>query len=230
MKKPTKREQVNLLFSAFLVLGFGVCAYFFSAITGSSLSNSMVGKLIYMAVFVLFGLILFYATRVGEGRQVKRFSIFSLVLICLPALYVVCAYILDFLPLHEQLTASSASAAAIIAAVALGYGLPYSFLSGYEIDDSPEAVKTEKNESDDEPVDYSELKTLDIEVDSSDEDDSEADEAELNEAETADSAEAEPGETEQSDKAESEKPEADSDLSEDTERTIQSVLEEKSNK
>lgn len=217
MKKPTKREQVNLLFSAFLVLGFGVCAYFFSAITGGSLSNSMVGKLIYMAVFVLFGLILFYATRVGEGKQVKRFSIFSLILICLPSLYAVCAYILDFLPLHEQLSASGTAVAAIIAAVALGYGLPYSFLSGYEIDDSPEVEKPEENASDDEPVDYSELKTLDIEVDGSDEGDSDKDEAEIDD-------------TEHSDNAESEKPKADEALSEDTEKTIQSVLEKKSNK
>lgn len=223
MKKPTKREQVNLLFSAFLILGFGVCAYFFSAITGSSLSNSLVGKLIYMAVFVLFGLILFYATRVGEGRQVKRFSIFSLVLICLPSLYAVCAYILDFLPLHEQLTASG-TAAAIIAAVALGYGLPYSFLSGYEIDASPEMEKPEENASDDEPVDYSELKTLDIEVDSENEAEADNDEAESDEAEQ--------GDAQHSDKSDAENQEAsaESDVSLETERTIQSVLKEKSSK
>ena len=222
MKKPSMREHINLFISAFLVLGFGVCAYFFSTISGNSLSNSMLGNLVYMLIFVLFGLILFYATRVGDGKQIKRFNPAGLILIVLPALYVIAAYILEFLPLHEQLAQNGGMTAAIIAAMALGYGVPYTFLSGYEINDAPETEAAEEanaEKTDEDEVDYSEIKTLDIALD----EDGEIENAE-NEDATED-AQADDGE------AASEEPTADGEedkdeISADTEKTIRSLIDE----
>lgn len=210
MKKPTKREQFNLAISAFLVLGFGVCAYFFSSISGNSLANNLLGSIVYILIFLLFGLILFYATRVGDGKQVKRFNVWSLLLVVLPSLYVVLAYLLDFLPLHDQIAANSATAA-IIAAVAMGYGIPYSFLSGYEIKEESEIEEETEEEADDSgEVDYSKLQTLDIATD-------------------LDETENETAETEQTDSEETAAPN-DTELSDDTEKTIQSILDESTDK
>lgn len=218
MKKPTKREQINLICSAFLVLGFGVCAYFFSAMSGSSLSDNIVGKLVYMLIFVLFGLILFYATRIGDGKQVKRFNISSLILVCLPALYVILAYMFDFIPLHAQI-ATSNSVAAVLAGVALGYGLPYTFLSGYELqEEQPEEEKADGEDvaSDSGEVDYSTIKTLDLE------------EKTENAAESTEGDESE-DEAEQ-DNAADIKAETSDEISEDTAKTIESILNEKTDK
>lgn len=215
MKKPTKHEQINLFFSAFLILGFGICAYFFATISGSSLSDNIMGKIVYMLIFVVFGLILFYATRVGDGKQVKRLSLATLILVDLPAIYVILAYLLDFMPLHAQIGGSN-SVAAILAAFALGYGIPYTFLSGYEI--SEEALEDEEVENKEEALDdakeveYSEIKTLDIEIEE-DNDNQENEESE-------ETAEAEENNEET----------ADDEISEDTAKTIQSILDEKSKK
>ena len=218
MKKPTKREQINLICSAFLVLGFGVCAYFFSAMSGSSLSDNIVGKLVYMLIFVLFGLILFYATRIGDGKQVKRFNISSLILVCLPALYVILAYMFDFIPLHAQI-ATSNSVAAVLAGVALGYGLPYTFLSGYELqEEQPEEEKAggEDAASDSGEVDYSTIKTLDLE------------EKTENAAESTEGDESE--DKAEQDNAADIKAETSDEISEDTAKTIESILNEKTDK
>lgn len=220
MKKPTKREQINLICSAFLVLGFGVCAYFFSAMSGSSLSDNIVGKLVYMLIFVLFGLILFYATRIGDGKQVKRFNISSLILVCLPALYVILAYMFDFIPLHAQI-ATSNSVAAVLAGVALGYGLPYTFLSGYELqEEQPEEEKAggEDAASDSGEVDYSTIKTLDLDLEEKTENAAESTEGD----ESEDKAE--------KDNAADIKAETSDEISEDTAKTIESILNEKTDK
>lgn len=220
MKKPTKREQINLICSAFLVLGFGVCAYFFSAMSGSSLSDNIVGKLVYMLIFVLFGLILFYATRIGDGKQVKRFNISSLILVCLPALYVILAYMFDFIPLHAQI-ATSNSVAAVLAGVALGYGLPYTFLSGYELqEEQPEEEKAggEDAASDSGEVDYSTIKTLDLDLEENTENAAESTEGD----ESEDKAE--------QDNAADIKAETSDEISEDTAKTIESILNEKTDK
>lgn len=220
MKKPTKREQINLICSAFLVLGFGVCAYFFSAMSGSSLSDNIVGKLVYMLIFVLFGLILFYATRIGDGKQVKRFNISSLILVCLPALYVILAYMFDFIPLHAQI-ATSNSVAAVLAGVALGYGLPYTFLSGYELqEEQPEEEKAggEDAASDSGEVDYSTIKTLDLDLEEKTENAAESTEGD----ESEDKAE--------QDNAADIKAETSDEISEDTAKTIESILNEKTDK
>ena len=220
MKKPTKREQINLICSAFLVLGFGVCAYFFSAMSGSSLSDNIVGKLVYMLIFVLFGLILFYATRIGDGKQIKRFNISSLILVCLPALYVILAYMFDFIPLHAQI-ATSNSVAAVLAGVALGYGLPYTFLSGYELqEEQPEEEKAggEDAASDSGEVDYSTIKTLDLDLEEKTENAAESTEGD----ESEDKAE--------QDNAADIKAETSDEISEDTAKTIESILNEKTDK
>lgn len=220
MKKPTKREQINLICSAFLVLGFGVCAYFFSAMSGSSLSDNIVGKLVYMLIFVLFGLILFYATRIGDGKQVKRFNISSLILVCLPALYVILAYMFDFIPLHAQI-ATSNSVAAVLAGVALGYGLPYTFLSGYELqEEQPEEEKADGGDaaSDSGEVDYSTIKTLDLDLEEKTENAAESTEGD----ESEDKAE--------QDNAADIKAETSDEISEDTAKTIESILNEKTDK
>ena len=220
MKKPTKREQINLICSAFLVLGFGVCAYFFSAMSGSSLSDNIVGKLVYMLIFVLFGLILFYATRIGDGKQVKRFNISSLILVCLPALYVILAYMFDFIPLHAQI-ATSNSVAAVLAGVALGYGLPYTFLSGYELqEEQPEEEKADGEDvaSDSGEVDYSTIKTLDLDLEEKTENAVESTEGD----ESEDKAE--------QDNAADIKAETSDEISEDTAKTIESILNEKTDK
>ena len=211
MKKPNTRELINLICSAFLILGFVVCSYFFSAMTGSSLSDNIIGKIVYLLIFVLFGLILFYATRVGDGKQIKRFNIASLILVCLPAIYVILAYLFDFMPLHAQLSANN-SVAVILASIAFGYGIPYTFLSGYEIkaddEEAAQGNETEEASADSEDVDYSEIKTLDLEAPESEEADEDAEED--NKADSEDNKE-----------------ESDDEISEDTAKTIQSVLDEK---
>ena len=127
--KDVKKNKLNLFFSAFLIIGFVICSYFFSSM--ASQMSMTAGKWITFLILLLFGLLLFYATRVGEGKQVKRFSLFVLLLIDLPALYIILATMLSALPLHEAL--SSQMTVSMIAAVALGYGIPYTFLSGYEL-------------------------------------------------------------------------------------------------
>lgn len=123
------REKLNLFFSAFLVVGYIVCAYFFTTLTNRV--TDAVGALINVAVFVLFGLILFYATRVGEGIPVKRFSPIILFVLDLPALIVLLAALLPAFPLHAVI--AQTPAVWMLASIALGYGVPYTFLSGFEM-------------------------------------------------------------------------------------------------
>lgn len=135
MNKPNKRDTLNLVFSAFLVLGYIVCSYFFLTMSASA---PKLEPYVNALVFVVFGLILFYATRVGEGKQVARFSLATLLVLDLPALYIVLAQIVRDLPLHDAVANLSGdklpySPLFILAAVALGYGIPYTFFSGYEI-------------------------------------------------------------------------------------------------
>ena len=139
MKKPNKRDTLNLVFSAFLIVGFIVCSYFFLTMAAS---RPELAPYINTMVFVVFGLIIFYATRVGEGKPVKRFSLWTLVILVLPSLYAILANFMDKLPLHNQIvyleetTALPYSPLFIMACIALGYGIPYTFLSGYELKDS----------------------------------------------------------------------------------------------
>ncbi|MDP4119575.1 MAG: hypothetical protein Q8876_00750 [Bacillota bacterium] len=143
-KKPF---NLNLLFSSFLVIGFIVCGYFFSTIANQM--KSPANMLIPLAVFVVFGALLFYATRVGEGRQIKRFSLFSLILIVIPTVYIILAALVPNFPLHNQFLKTSTDGTTTLniivylSAIALGYGLPYTFLSGFEME-FDEAEKIEE--------------------------------------------------------------------------------------
>lgn len=149
MKKPNKRDTLNLIFSAFLILGFIVCSYFFLTMTSA---KPDLAPYINTLVFTVFGLILFYATRVGEGKPVKRFSLWTLILLDLPALYAIFAHFIEELPLHNQIVALDAEVALpysplfIMACVALGYGIPYTFLSGFEISSDEEGEASESPE------------------------------------------------------------------------------------
>ena len=131
MKKPNKKEHLNLLLSAFLILAFIVCANFFAGFTSSM--PTMTAQLINIAVYAVFGLLLFYATRVGDGKAVFRFL----------------ASLAAFMPLHNVVAADALtgklSVITSLAAVAVGYGIPYSFVSGFELegykaDDEEETV------------------------------------------------------------------------------------------
>ena len=98
----------------------------------------------------------FYATRIGDGKQVKRFSLWTLIVLDLPALYVIVASFVPSLPLSNFITNLGGntivpySPLVILACVALGYGIPYTFLSGYE--ENTNAVEFEKALSDFEKV------------------------------------------------------------------------------
>ena len=133
MKKTNKKDTVNLFFSAFLILAFVVCAHFFA---NFALGQSEVfSNVIQLFVYAVFGLLLFYATRVGDGKPVKRFSPLTLIVMVLPALYIMIASIASGMPLHDAFVVneSSLSLVATLAGVVFGYGVPYTFLSGYEM-------------------------------------------------------------------------------------------------
>ncbi len=147
MKKPDKKENINLFFSAFLVVAFVICAHFFNQFTQTL--PTVAGAIVSSAVYVVFGLLLFYATRVGDGKAVKRFSPLTLIVMVLPTLYIVIASIASGMPLHDVFVNTDGSYSIIVAlaAVALGYGIPYSFLSGFEtVDESDEAEEQENAE------------------------------------------------------------------------------------
>lgn len=70
-----------------------------------------------------------------------RFSIVTLIVLVIPSLYIIIAAIAPGLPLHDVFAADNGGLNVIVtlACVALGYGIPYTFLSGYEIE-NPDAV------------------------------------------------------------------------------------------
>ena len=137
----TKRNKINIIFSSFLVIGYIVCTYFFSSLA-SQVSGTL-GTLIRVLMLLIFGLLLFYATRVGEGKAVKRFSLAVLLLVDLPALYIILATCIEGMPFHEQL--ASTTIVVYLATVGLGYAIPYTFLSGFEMieEKDEEEVKEE---------------------------------------------------------------------------------------
>ena len=97
MKK--NKDTSNLIFSAFLVIAFIICAYFCSILIQDSSTFTDTFKLLAMSLmYAVFGLVLFYATRVGDGKQVKRFSLATLIIMVLPALYIIIAGLVPNLP------------------------------------------------------------------------------------------------------------------------------------
>lgn len=123
-----KKNTINLILSAFLVIAFIVCTYFFSTLNQTTTVQNVINAL----VTVVFGLILFYATRVGDGKPVKRFSVATLIIMVLPSLYILLTSLAPSLPLGDTL--GNSSIVVYLAGVALGYGIPYTFLSGFEVE------------------------------------------------------------------------------------------------
>ena len=142
------KNKINIIFSTFLIIGYIVCAYFFNTLAGQ-VSGTM-GIVIRACMLIVFGLLLFYATRVGEGRQVKRFSLAVLLMVDIPALFIILAGSINGMPLHDAFASADGSTPGIVvmlACVALGYGIPYTFFSGYEIkEESEEELKEEIKE------------------------------------------------------------------------------------
>ncbi len=133
-KHNTTRDNINLFFSAFLVIAYIVCAYFFVQFANTQAqTNPVLGALIIAVVAIVFGALVFYATRVGENKTVFRFSPATLILIVLPTLYIVAASIITQLPLSQFVDMNgSNNIIPLLSAVALGYGIPYTFISGFE--------------------------------------------------------------------------------------------------
>lgn len=147
MKKTSKKDTINLFFSAFLILAFIVCAHFFSSFAQTL--TGITGTLVTLLVYVVFGLLVFYATRVGEGKAIMRFSPLTLIFMVLPSLYIMIASMASGLPLHDAFVTETGTASIIttLAAVAFGYGIPYSFLSGFELATETEEVAVEEEET-----------------------------------------------------------------------------------
>ncbi len=146
--KKKRKDTSNLIFSAFLITAFVVCSYFFNSIIQDSLNLDTVWKTLFqLLIFVIFGLILFYATRIGDGKQIKRFSLSTLILMDLPAVYIIVASVWSVLPFHAEL--SQCLPITYLAAVALGYGIPYTFLSGYEQELPANEIENEVDSDDD---------------------------------------------------------------------------------
>ncbi len=147
MKKTSKKDTINLFFSAFLILAFIVCAHFFSSFADTL--TGIVGTIVPLLVYVVFGLLVFYATRVGEGKAIVRFSPLTLIFMVLPALYIMIASMASGLPLHNAFVTETGSASIIttLAAVAFGYGIPYSFLSGFELAAETEEASAEEEDT-----------------------------------------------------------------------------------
>ena len=144
LKKPDKRENINLFFSAFLILAFIVCAHFFTQFTANL--EATAATVVNILIYAVFGLLVFYATRVGDGKPVKRFSAVTLIVLVLPSLYILVASVAKFMPLSSFFAGSAGTVSVItaLAAVALGYGVPYTFFSGFET--APEEEEEEETE------------------------------------------------------------------------------------
>ena len=119
-----------MFFSAFLIVAYVACSYFIIQLADSVTNTTLYG-VINLSLVAFFGTLLFYATRVGDGKQVIRFSPSVLCLIVLPAIYIICAYYAVGLPLHEKI--QNSSIVMYMSTVALGYGIPYTFTSGFEM-------------------------------------------------------------------------------------------------
>lgn len=145
-----QKSSLNLFLSAFLIVAYVICAYFFERLIGARVDSATLQTLFKISIYIIFGLVLFYATRVGEGKQIVRFSLSALVLLVIPSGYILFCQFFPSLPFSITLT--MCGDVVLLAAVILGYGLPYTFTSGFELDtsavaengDSAETVKAEE--------------------------------------------------------------------------------------
>ncbi|MGN0518181.1 MAG: hypothetical protein ACI4II_05610 [Acutalibacteraceae bacterium] len=161
-----QKSSVNLFFSAFLVVAYVVCAYFFDKLTTARVDSVRTQTLFQLAIYAVFGLVLFYATRVGDGKQIVRFSLSALILMVIPSLYVICClFFPSALPFATTLTASQN--VIILSAVVLGYGLPYTFTSGFELEVEPEEAEGAEKKS--EEVKSEEVKTEEVKTEETEE-------------------------------------------------------------
>lgn len=145
-KNNSTHEKVNLFFSAFLIIAYIICGYFFVSFANAQQSEA-VKHIIMVAIFAVFGLLVFYATRVGEKKIVTRFSLATFIVLDLPTLYIILASFIEPLPFHAPIVETGNGAIALMAAVALGYGIPYTFISGFETVTEEELNKTEDKDS-----------------------------------------------------------------------------------
>lgn len=137
------KEALNMFFSAFLVMAYVVCCYYIMELAaGISSITIQTGVTIVLVVF--FGVMLFYATRVGDGKQVIRFSPSVLLFLVLPSLYAICAFFAVGLPLHTQVNDNTILL--YLASVTLGYSVPYSFTSGFEMVDARDVFDPDRPE------------------------------------------------------------------------------------
>ena len=83
-----QKSSLNLFLSAFLIVAYVICAYFFERLIGARVDSATLQTLFKISIYIIFGLVLFYATRVGEGKQIVRFSLSSLVLLVIPSTYI----------------------------------------------------------------------------------------------------------------------------------------------
>ena len=73
--KKLKTQTINLVLSAFLVVAYVLCSAFFQNLIVTRVKDKNLFYVLYFLTLIVFGLLLFYATRCGEGKQVKRFSL-----------------------------------------------------------------------------------------------------------------------------------------------------------
>ena len=78
-----------------------------------------------------------------------RFSPLTLIVLVLPTLLIILATLFEGMPLHKTFAPDGVTGLSVVtslAAVALGYGLPYSFCSGFELetDDAAETAEDEE--------------------------------------------------------------------------------------
>ncbi|MBQ3970226.1 MAG: hypothetical protein II685_07075 [Clostridia bacterium] len=150
------KEALNMFFSAFMVVAYVICCYFIIQLS-STMTNVTLQTGVTIVLVIFFGVMLFYATRVGDGKQIVRFSPSVLILMVLPSLYAICAFFAVGLPLHTQITENSVIM--YLAAVTLGYGLPYTFTSGFEMVDAEDVFYPERSEEMDKQDNKKENKT-----------------------------------------------------------------------
>ena len=128
---------------------------------------------------------LFYATRVGDGKVVKRFSPLTLIILVLPSLLIIIASMIEIPFISgfvSSATGTTVSVIVALAGVALGYGIPYTFISGFELapdeDEDDDEFDGDDYEDDDEDVLEGGVEADILEAQEDEEDEDEDDEAE----------------------------------------------------
>ena len=138
--KTKKKINANQILSSFLVIAYVVCMYFIEQMV-NNLESIPLRNGLTILMYVVFGLLLFYATRVGDGKQITRFSLSVLLLMVVPGLYIVLCIFFPSLPIAAMVLQSNV--VTLFGLVMLGYGIPYTFTSGYErMEEKPEEPDT----------------------------------------------------------------------------------------